>query len=159
MQAQFVTDLFKRLKAAGINTALDTSGCVFNEEVSELLKYTDLVLLDHKYSGKEDYFKFTGGHLEDTEMFLSELEKRGINTWLRRVIIPGKSDSTESVKALNETARRFSCVSRIELLPFRDLCREKYENMGIPFPLKDTLTPTKEKMEELSALLDKKYIR
>lgn len=158
MQADFVTDLFKRLKAAGINTALDTSGCVFNKDVEELLKVTDLVLLDHKYSSAEDYREYTGGSLQNTERFLLELEKRGINTWLRRVIIPGKSDSEESVKALNETARRFNCVKKIELLPFRNLCKEKYEEMKIDFPLADTPTPTREQMEKLNSLIDEKYL-
>ena len=157
MQTPFVTELFRQLKNAGIHTALDTSGCIFNSETAELLRYTDLVLLDHKYATEEDYVRYTRGHLTDVERFLAELEKRGIDTWLRRVIIPGKSDSADSVRALNETARRFSCVKKIELLPFRKLCAEKYDTLGIPFPLADTPACDKETIDTLSALPDEKY--
>ena len=157
MQAAFAAELFRKLKQAGINTALDTSGCVFNDEVSELLKYTDLVLLDHKYQTEEDYRKNTGGSLRKTECFLAELQQRNIPVWLRRVIIPEKSDSEESIKALNETAKKFPCIKRIELLPFRNLCREKYENLGIEFALKDTESPSAKTMKKLNSYIDEKY--
>lgn len=156
MQADFVAELFKKLKTAGVNTALDTSGCVLNESVYKLLEYTDLVLLDHKYANEEDYFKYTGAHLYAVERFLDELEKRQIKTWLRRVIIPGKSDSEESVKQLNAVADKYSCVEKAELLPFRNLCAEKYQAMGIPFPLADCPTPTKEETDNLLKLINKK---
>lgn len=157
MQAKFVAELFRKLKQNGIHTALDTSGCVFNSDVSELLEYTDLVLLDHKYQTEDDYKQYTGGSLEKTEAFLSELQKRDIHVWFRRVIIPGKSDSEESVKTLNDTANRFPCVKKIELLPFRNLCREKYDSMGIEFPLKDVQSPSDDTMKRLNSFIDEKY--
>lgn len=153
MQAAFVAELFAKLKAEGIHTALDTSGCVFNADIEELLKFTDLVLLDFKYQNEDDYFNYTKCHLSAVEYFLGELEKRGIDTWLRRVIIPGKSDDEVSVSALNALAENCGCVKRVELLPFRDLCREKYENLGIPFPLAGTPVPSKETMDRLNSLI------
>lgn len=155
MQAEFVTELFRKLKIAGINTALDTSGCVFNPDVVKLLGVTDLVLLDHKYSSDADYLANAGCSMKTAEDFLAELNKCGIPTWLRRVIIPGKNDDAESVLYLNEVAKRNDCVKKIELLPFRNLCAEKYTAMGIPFPLADTPSPSNETMQALSALLDK----
>ena len=157
MQAPFISELFCKLKNAGISTCLDTSGCVLNSDVENVLDFTDIVLLDHKYSNEEDYFKFTKAHLNDVERFLSELEKRNIPTWLRRVIIPDKNDSENSVQLLCDTAKRFSCVKKIELLPFRNFCEEKYNALGIEFPLKNTQTPSKEKMELLSSLIPQKY--
>ncbi|MCQ2456837.1 MAG: pyruvate formate-lyase-activating protein [Clostridia bacterium] len=157
MQAEFVADLFGTLKAHGIHTALDTSGCILNDNVKRLLDVTDLVLLDHKYPTEAGYFANTRAHLADAEAFLAELDRRSIATWLRRVVIPGMTDSEDSVRSLNETARRFRCVQKIELLPFRNLCAEKYDALGIPFPLKDTPSPAKETMEKLCALLDEKY--
>lgn len=157
MQAKFVAELFSKLKANGIHTALDTSGCIMNDDVQRLLDVTDLVLLDHKYPTEAGYFANTRAHLADAEAFLSELDRRAIPTWLRRVIIPGKTDSEDSVRLLNETAHDFGCVEKIELLPFRNLCKEKYDMLGIPFPLADTEPPTKETMEKLNALLDEKY--
>ena len=157
MQARFVADLFRKLKEQNIHTALDTSGCILNDDARELLDVTDLVLLDHKYPSEEQYFANTRGHLADAEAFLAELGRRSLPTWLRRVIIPGLTDDEDSVRALNSTARRFPCVEKIELLPFRNFCSEKYTALGIPFPLADAVPPTKESVDELAALLDEKY--
>ena len=156
MQAAFVTDLFQKLHEQGVHTALDTSGCLLNEEVRELLDVTDLVLLDHKYPTEEAYFENTRARLSDVEAFLSELERRAVPTWLRRVIIPGLTDDPDSVRVLNRIAQSFRCVEKVELLPFRNFCLEKYRALGIPFPLAKTEPPEKETMDVLSALLDKK---
>lgn len=157
LQAEFVAELFRELKGRGIHTALDTSGCIMNAGAKRLLDVTDLVLLDHKYPTEAGYYANTRGHLADAEAFLSELDRRAIPTWLRRVVIPGKTDSEDSVRSLNETARRFRCVEKIELLPFRNFCQEKYDALGIPFPLAGTVPPGRETMERLNALLDEKY--
>ena len=154
MQADFVTQLFKELKGNGINTALDTSGCILNSSVRKLLDYTDIVLLDHKFSDEKSYFTYTRSHLSDAEAFLSELDKRDIRTWLRRVIIPGINDDEESIIKLRETAKAFPCVEKTELLPFRKLCIEKYEALDIPFPLADVPEAGKETVDRLNALLN-----
>lgn len=155
MQAEFVAELFRLLHDCAVNTALDTSGCIFNSSVEKLLQHTDLVLLDHKYQDSDKYFRYTRSHLSDTEFFLTQLQQRGIRTWLRRVIIPGLNDDEESVRRLNETANAFSCVEKVELLPFRKLCIEKYKELSVPFPLADTPEPEKETMDRLNMLLDK----
>ncbi len=152
-QAAFVAELFTKLHEAGIHTALDTSGCVWNDDVERLLSVTDLVLLDHKYATEDGYVRFVGGSLKKTEAFLDELQKRNIDTWLRRVIIPEKSDGEEATLQLAAVARAHSCVKKVELLPFRSLCREKYEKMGVSFPLADTASPSPETMKKLNALL------
>lgn len=157
LQAPFVAEVFEKLHAAGIGTALDTAGCRLDDGVRRLLKETDLVLLDHKYATEEDYRRRTGGSLDATMRFLEELQKQDIPTWLRRVIIPGETEDAGQIAALVKTAKRFSCVKRIELLPFRDLCREKYEALGIPFPLAGTPAPTAESMASLNALIPAEY--
>ena len=137
LQAPFVETLFRELKKSGIHTALDTSGCIWNEETASLLDVTDLVLLDHKYASEEAYRKHTMGSMKQTEYFLKELDKRSIDTWLRRVIIPGMTDDRDSMMQLKQVADQYSCVKKVELLPFRKICEIKYEQMGIPFPLSD----------------------
>ena len=153
MQAKFVTELFKKLKVLDIHTALDTSGCVFNEDVSELLKYTDLVLLDYKYANSDDYLKYTKCEQGRADEFLQELQKRNIPTWLRRVIVPTLNDDEQSAVQLREIAEKYTCVEKTELLPFRKLCIEKYKEMNIPFPLADIPEPTKETMDNLNRII------
>ena len=152
-QAKFVAELFKKLKGLGLHTALDTSGCLFNEDVEELLEYTDLVLLDHKYPTAEAYLRYTKCGLPKVERFLDELEKRGIETWLRRVIIPGLNDDEASVRQLKSVAEKYTCVTKTELLPFRKLCVEKYHSLGIPFPLENTPEADKATMERLNGII------
>lgn len=155
LQARFAAELFRKWKTAGIHTALDTSGCLWNEDVDDLLSVTDLVLLDHKYGNEEDCYRYTGGHLTQTQRFLTELDKRNIPTWLRRVIIPGKNDDETATRALYRLAATTPCVEKVELLPFRKLCAEKYTALGIPFPLADTPEPTEDTMVRLRKLGEK----
>lgn len=157
LQAEFVTELFSGLKQAGVRTALDTSGYRCDEKAFALLGVTDLVLLDHKYPTEEAYFRNTGCRLSAAERFLAEAQARGVPVWLRRVVIPGLTDGEDAVKQLVGVAEAFPCVERIELLPFRKLCVEKYDRMGIPFPLASTPVPSRETMSRLNALLPEKY--
>ena len=154
MQAAFAKELFALCKAEGIHTCLDTSGCLWNEDVEELLTVTDLVLLDIKYTNDQDYKRYAGCSMEQPLHFLAELNKRHIPTTLRQVIIPPLNDGKENILRLKEIGKTYPCVNKIELLPFRKICESKYENMGIPFPFAQYDTPTKEKMSALQALLD-----
>ena len=149
MQAEFLTELFKKLKNYGIHTALDTSGCVLNDTVMELLKYTDIVLLDFKYTNENDYFKYTKMHVAQAMDFLDHLEKIDKSTWLRYVVIPSLNDNEESFAKLFDLKNQYPCVEKIELLPFRKLCLEKYDEMGIEFPLKDTPEAKQDFIDEI----------
>ena len=149
MQTEFLIELFKEFRKYGIHTALDTSGCIFNENVKTLLEYTDMVLLDFKYTNADDYLKYTGMEIKKAEDFLSYLEEKNKRTWLRYVVIPNLNDSNESVAKLFELKKQYSCVEKIELLPFRKLCLEKYDEMGIEFPLKNTPEAKREFIDEM----------
>lgn len=134
MQADFVRELFALCKNDGIHTALDTSGCVWNERVEKLLDVTDLCLLDYKMCNAEDYEKYTRCKKESVDSFLNELQNRNIDTWMRQVIVKGINDDPSSVRKLYEVADAHPCVKKVELLKFRKLCTPKYENLGIEFP-------------------------
>ena len=134
IQAAFVRELFALCKKEGLHTALDTSGCIWNEEVEKLLEVTDLVLLDHKMPDEARYREHIGCGANAPERFLSELNARAIPTWIRRVIVTGVNDSVEDNRALYALKNAHPCIKKIELLPFHKLCYTKYEQMGIPFP-------------------------
>lgn len=153
MQAEFLCELFTKLKTLGISTALDTSGCILNEKVLKLLEYTDIVLLDHKYSTNEDYKKYVGCDKHCVDTFLEVLNKKGIRTWLRRVIIPEINDNFDAVKDLAIMQKSFTCIEKTELLPFKKLCIEKYKNANIPFPLENTPAADEKAVKNLQNLL------
>ena len=149
MQAEFVTALFAALKGQGIHTALDTSGCLLDDSVRALLEVTDLVLLDYKYTNAADYLRHTGMEQAAADAFLAYLQHVGKPTWLRHVYIPTLNDNDDSLSRLCALKDTYSCVEKIELLPFRRLCLEKYQQMGIPFPLADTPEPTKAQIDAI----------
>ena len=138
MQTEFLVELFKQLQKNEIHTALDTSGCVLNDSVKKLLEYTDLVLLDFKYTNSNDYLKYTKMEMSAAQEFLSYLEEIQKPTWIRYVVIPNLNDTEDAVSKVFDLRNQYSCIEKIELLPFRKLCLEKYDEMGIEFPLKNT---------------------
>ncbi len=152
-QPKFAAEILKGCKQKGIHTCLDTSGYTLNEDIKELLSYTDLVLLDIKYTNEADYRKNAGAEFSEVLKFLDYLRERNIPTWIRQVIIPSLNDSEENVSRLKEIIKRYSNIKKTELLPFKKLCQAKYDDLKMEFPLKDIPEPTKEKMEELKKAL------
>lgn len=154
LQAAFVKELFALCKNEGIHTALDTSGSVWNEEISSLLEVCDLVLLDIKMTNGEDYKKYIGCEISAPLAFLDELEKRKIPTWIRHVVVTGLNDTKENICALHTLLEGKSVIEKKELLPFRKICEEKYKNMGIPFPFADYPETTKDTINTLKEYLN-----
>lgn len=154
MQSDFLYEVALLLKEKKLHIAVDTSGCILDENTKRLLDAVDMVLLDVKMTSEEDYRNYIGGSLKKTMEFLSYIEKKGIQTWIRHVVVPGINDNEESILRLKEILSPYSCITKTELLPFRTLCLEKYENMGKEFPLKHTPQMDKEKLKELQKLID-----
>lgn len=153
LQAEFVEKVFTLCKEKGINTCLDTSGCVLNADVEKLLSVTDRVLLDIKYTTKEQYKDFVGCDFEQVVEFLEYLNNQKIPTTLRQVIIPTLNDTKENILRLKEIAKANSNVDKIELLPFKKICQMKYDKMGINFPFQNIPEPTKQMMDQLNSLI------
>ena len=154
LQADFVAEFFRLCHAAGLNTCLDTSGCVLTPSVKALLSHTDRVLLDIKYTTDEEYRTYVGCGIETPLAFLDYLEREGIATTLRQVTIPSINDRAEQILALKEIAESHKNVDKVELLPFRKICQVKYDNMGMDFPFAHIPEPTKAKMLALEKVLD-----
>ena len=154
LQAAFVTELFRACHARGLNTCLDTSGCLWNPAVEELLTETDRVLLDIKYATDAQYRAFVGCGIEAPLDFLARLNERSIPTTLRQVTIPTLNDNAESMAHLADLRRRHPCVDGVELLPFKKICKVKYDTMGIAFPFEGYDTPTADRMAALREMLE-----
>ena len=137
LQWEFVSELFMRLKEEGIHTALDTSGAGDIQGAEDVLKYTDLVLCDLKFSTNEDYRQYCNGSLDQTLAFLKLVEQKHVPLWIRHVVVPGLTDNNENLTRISRLAKRYTNLEKLELLPFRKLCLAKYEAMGIPFLLTD----------------------
>lgn len=149
LQASFVKEVFTLCKEQGIHTCLDTSGCMLQEEIRQLLAVTDLVLLDIKMTTEELYQNYTKSSLAPVLRFLEELDKRNIPTWIRQVILPGVNDCEDNAKRLKEILNSVTCVEKVEFLPFKKLCMEKYERLGIPFAARDYEEGTQEMIAQM----------
>lgn len=134
LQPQFVKELFSLCKEHQIHTCLDTSGCIINEDVLNLLTLTDMILLDIKFTDKKMYQLHTKADMDTVMRFLSILEKRNIRTWIRYVLVPELNDSQEQLLCLKALLKGYTCIEKIEFLPFRKLCEEKYQTLQIEFP-------------------------
>ena len=155
LQADFVTELFTLCKKENIHTCLDTSGFILDEKTKKLLTLTDLVLLDIKYTHEEDYKNYVGCSLSDVIKFYDYLEENEIPTWIRQVIIPTKNDDEINIVKLSEIVKEHPvCTKKIELLPFRKLCKPKYDNLGLTFPFENLPEPNPETIKKLQAKIN-----
>ena len=144
LQSEFVFELFELCKKDGINTALDTSGSIFDENTKKLLSLTDLVLLDLKMTNNEDYKKHIGCEIYKPLEVLEFAEENKKKVWIRHVVVEGLNDKKKSISRLKEICSEYSCIEKIELLPFKKLCKTKYDSMGLVFPFdKYNETPQK----------------
>ncbi len=148
MQYDFVSELFKSAKEKGIHTALDTSGIVFNPEntapVDKVLKYTDLVLLDIKHINNEEHIKLTGHSNKNILAFARYLSDNNIPMWIRHVIVPNITDNEKYLKELGQFIKTLKTVKALDVLPYHDMAKVKYKNLGIDYKLKDVPPLTKE---------------
>ena len=111
------------------------------------------MLADLKFTTEEEYRRYTGDSLSHTLEFLELCRKKGIPLWIRHVVIPGLTDTEENIQKLGKLLEPYPNVERVELLPFRTLCLEKYRTLGIPFPLEGTPEMDLNRTRELEKLL------
>lgn len=153
LQSEFASGVFSLCHKNGINTCLDTSGSLLNDQAKALLEVTDRVLLDIKYTTDADYKKYVGCSLSAPLEFLDYLEAQKIPTTLRQVIIPTLNDSEENIKSLKGIANSHKNVDKIELLPFKKICQVKYDNLKIAFPFAHLPEPDKALIDKLNEFL------
>lgn len=157
MQIEFVTELFKILKANGIHTALDTSGVVFNKndtkDIDELLIYTDLVLLDIKHIDEEEHKKLTAHSNKNILEFAKYLSDNAKDMWIRHVLVDGITDNDEYLKRLKSFIDGLKTVKKVEVLPYHNMGEVKYEKLGLDYPLKGVQPPSKERVKNAVCIL------
>lgn len=146
LQSDFVLELFKICKENNIHTTLDTSGYIFNDKVKEILKYTDLILLDIKSIDEKIYKELTGVELKNTLDFLNYLKEIKKDVWIRHVIVPGITDDDELLRKLAKYLENFENIKKIELLPYHTLGVFKYEQLKMSYPLLGTKPLSEERL-------------
>lgn len=155
LQTEFVTELFKELKVRGIHTALDTSGSIpLSDNIKELLKYTDLVLLDIKHINSEKCINLTGFTNKNTLEFAKYLSNIGVPVWIRQVLIPGYTDDKFDLLELKKFLSTLNNIEKVELLPYHNLGKFKWDEIGDTYELENVSIPTQEQIDRAKQLLE-----
>lgn len=141
LQADFTAEVLHACHEMGLHTALDTSGALGARAGDALLADTDLVLLDIKSFDIEAYHRLTGGHLAPTLSFAGRLDRLGIPVRIRYVLVPGVTDDPAAVDGLAAFVAGLDNVEGVDVLPFHTMGTHKYDDLGIPFVLRDTPAP------------------
>ena len=162
LQIDFLIELFKKAKERGINTCIDTALQPFTREepffskFEELMKYTDLLLVDIKHIDKDEHIELTGlpnDNIFDGFKYLSDISKP---IWIRHVLVPGITDDDEYLKRTREFIETLSNVQKIEVLPYHSMGQHKFETLGIPYKLDGVKSPSKERVENAMKILNGK---
>lgn len=152
LQPEFLIEILKLCKEYGIHTAIDTAGYGYGN-YEEILKYTDLVLLDIKHVNDEGYKNITGKGKKGFDDFLKAVESIGVKVWIRHVIVPTLTDSKEHIKKLADIIKKIKNVEKVELLPYHTLGTDKYKKLNIDYSLKDIVAMDKGKCKRLEEYL------
>ena len=160
MQLDFLLELFTKAKEKGVNTCIDTAGGPFTKEgdwfekFKKLMEVTDILLMDIKHIDEEEHIKLTGRTGKNIiEMFryLDEIKKP---IWIRHVLVPGITDNDEYLWRTRDFIRTLSNVQRVEILPYHGLGAMKYKDLGIDYVLKDTESPSAERVANAKKILE-----
>ena len=136
LQVKFLIELFEKLKKENIHTCVDTSGMVaLTNDIKKLLSLTDLVLLDIKHIDSQKAKELVGFNNEKELAFAKYLSDNAIHMWIRQVLIPGYTDDENDLLKLKDFIASLNTVDKVEILPYHDMGRYKWEKLGLKYEL------------------------
>jgi len=147
MQHRFVSRLCTVARKMGVHTAVETNG-YFGDKITDAdLNNIDLVLLGIKTWGSERHLHLTGMDSAPTLAFAQRLADRKLPIWVRFVLVPGLTDDPENIAQIAHFAARLGNVERVEVLPFHQMGRYKWKELGLDYKLQDVEPPSAEVVE------------
>ena len=151
MQDRFAAKLFSAVQAMGIHTALDTNGSLGNRLSDEELETIDLVLLDIKTWDAERHRHLTGMDVAPVLEFSRRLASRRRPIWLRYVLVSGLTDNAGDIAEIARFAAGLGNVERVDVLPFHQMGRFKWKELGLSYTLAETPPPPQETIDRACA--------
>ncbi len=141
LQMDFVIEVFKACKKKGIHTCLDTSGITFNpkdtSKFDELIKYTNLVMLDIKHIDEQKHKALTGHSNKNILAFAEYLRDNDIDVWIRHVVVPNVTQNDDDLYRLGRFLGTLKNMKALDVLPYHTMGKVKYEKLGMEYPLGD----------------------
>lgn len=155
LQVKFLIELFKKLKQEGIHTCIDTSGMLnITDDVKEVLKYTDLVLLDIKHIDDEKCKNLVGTSNKKELQFAEYLSDNNIKMWIRQVLVPGYTDDEKDLIKLKNFINTLKTVEKIQILPYHSMGKYKWEKLGLKYELEDVREATQVDVDRAKKILE-----
>ena len=148
-QRPFATEIFRRCKALGLHTCIDTSGRLGATMTDDELMNIDLHLLDIKSGDPEIYEKVTRQPLKPTLDYALRLSAMGRPMWIRYVLVPGLTDGYDNVQKVADFVARLKSVERVEILRFHQMGRDKWHQLGVKYTLENVEPPDAELSERV----------
>lgn len=159
LQIDFLLELFRKARQRGIHTCVDTAGQPFTREepffsaFRELCDVTDLFLVDIKHIDEAAHVRLTGKTNRNILDMLRYLSDIGKPVWIRHVLVPGLTDDDDALGRTADFIRTLGNVEKVEVLPYHSFGAYKWDTLGIPYSLRDTEPPTKERVENAQRIL------
>ena len=154
LQAKFLIKLFTELKKYNIHTCIDTSGSFdLTSDIKKLINLTDLFLLDIKCINDEKAKELTGVSNKKELAFAEYLSSIGKLMWIRQVLVPGFTDDKEDLLKLKEFISSLNNVEKIEILPYHDLGKFKWEKLGCIYELEGFRTANNDDVKRAKEIL------
>lgn len=142
LQPEFVHRMIGLCKQTGIHTAVDTSGSVPLRICEPAVRDADMLLLDIKALDPEDCRSLTGQDNQNALNMLRYREQMGGDVWIRHVLVPGVTLVPEKLERLADFLKDFTCIKKVELLPFHKMGEYKWKELGLSYELYDLPEPT-----------------
>lgn len=158
MQPDFCLDILNKCNAEKIHSAVDTSGCIYNEKTKMVLAKTDLVLLDIKAADDKTYKQITSQTIDTLKQTITYLNEINKPVWVRHVVVPGITTSQKHLSDMLEVLKSINNLERLELLPFHKMGEYKWENLKINYTLGQTTAPSASQISEITAFFTKNGI-
>jgi len=147
MQHRFAAKLLAAARQMGIHTTIETNG-FYGERLSDAeIDTIDLVMLGIKTWDPARHLALTGKEVGPTLEFARRLAARRLPMWIRFVLVPGLTDDLDDLAKTAEFAAGLGNVERVEVLPFHQMGRFKWERLGLKYALENVEPPTAEAAE------------
>jgi pyruvate formate lyase activating enzyme len=151
LQHRFVINVFKAVREAGIHTTLETNGHLGARLTDEDLDSIDLVMLGLKAITPDLHKRLTGADNTTAHEFARRLAAQKRPVWIRYVVVPGWTDNLEEANKMADFAASLGNVQRVDVLPFHQMGKFKWEKLGMDYQMRDAQVPSRETVNEIIA--------
>lgn len=148
-QPEFLRGLLQACKAKEIHTAVDTSGFASQSVMESIIPLTDLFLYDLKLANTNEHKKYTGVPNEVILKNLDLIAKANKRIIVRIPLIQGITDTPDNLKSLREIIHQHPTIERVDILPFHNIAKSKYERFGKKYTLGNNDAYDNQKAEEI----------